>query len=62
MLDGTPLGETPWVGPVPRGDGMIKLVLRLAGHQDQVLLIRPNKANAYKAPLELLPPVEPAAP
>jgi hypothetical protein len=53
------LGQTPWVGPVPWSDETVRFLLRLGGYQNQVLLIRPNMSNAYKAPLEQTPPSQP---
>ena len=62
MLDGEEVvGDTPWVGPIPRGNHSVQVVLRLSGYHNRVLLIPANKANAYKASLDPLPPSQPPA-
>jgi hypothetical protein len=52
LLNNKALGQTPWLVSVPRSDALTRFVLVLDGYSDQVLLIRPNKPNAYKASLQ----------
>jgi tRNA A-37 threonylcarbamoyl transferase component Bud32 len=60
LLEGEPIGQTPWVGKVRRSDAHTSFVLVLSGYQRQVLLIRPNKSNAYNAKLEPVTSAPPA--
>ena len=60
LLNGEPLDQTPCVVKVRRSEALTTFVLVLSGYQQQELLIRPNKSNAYKANLQPVTREQPA--
>jgi serine/threonine protein kinase len=62
VLDGTVLGTTPYHGALPRGDREARLVLRLAGYADKLVVARASQPIAervtlvHKAPAPSPPP------
>lgn len=58
VLDGTVLGTTPYHGALPRGDREARLVVRLAGYADKVVVARASQPTAERVTLvrKILPP------
>ena len=52
VLAGKTLGETPYTGTLPRGDGEVTLVVKLAGHKDGKIVARTDAAIAGNVKLE----------
>jgi serine/threonine-protein kinase len=42
LRDGKSIGTTPFVGTLPRGDGSVTLVVRLAGYKDGKMVLHPS--------------------
>jgi hypothetical protein len=51
VLDGTVLGTTPYHGALPRGDREARLVLRLAGYADKLVVARASQPIAERVTL-----------
>ncbi len=55
ILDGKPLGQTPWIGKVKRRNDEVRLVLRLDGYKTRGQPIRLDDASSHSLVLEKLP-------
>jgi eukaryotic-like serine/threonine-protein kinase len=63
VLDGTVLGTTPYHGALPRGDREARLVVRLAGYADKVVVARASQPTAERVTLvRKIPPPAPPRP
>jgi len=51
VLDGAVLGTTPYRGTLPRGDREARLVLRLTGYADKVVVARASQSIAERVTL-----------
>src|SRR5262249_50678408 len=61
-LDGTVRGRTPLVFSQPRGDGEVRLVLRLAGYKDKTRAVKLKSDAVLSIDLERAAPPEPTPP
>ncbi len=61
VLDGAVLGTTPYHGALPRGDREARLVLRLAGYADKVIVARTSQPIAERVTLVRKAPLSSAA-
>jgi hypothetical protein len=59
VLDGTVLGTTPYHGALPRGDREARLVLRLAGYADKLVVARASQPIAEHVALVRRAPASP---
>jgi hypothetical protein len=62
VLDGDVLGTTPYRGALPRRDREIKLVVRLAGYADRIVVARESQPIRERVALvrKAAPPPAPA--
>jgi len=59
LLAGTVLGKTPYHGALPRRDGDVTLVIRLAGYADKSVVVHAGEPVSQRLKLVQSAPVHP---